>query len=87
MTAKVTLFLTNPEDVITVPDEAIIKYNGSADVYKLENGIAKITPVTISRSMGAKTIITAGLVEGDTIVTVGQKQLGLDSKVWIEKTH
>jgi len=87
MTAKVTLFLSDPQPMITVPDEALIKHNGSADIYRIENGIANLVSVKTSGNRGAQAVITEGLAEGDTIVTVGQKQLGTNSKVWIEVVH
>ena len=87
MTAKVSLSLSGSEAVILVPNEAIVQKNGSRSVYKMVNGTAQLIPITISGASGVNTIIQGGLVDGDTIVTVGQKQLGVDSKVWIEAVH
>ncbi len=38
-------------------------------------------------SYGANVIIEEGLAEGDTIVVVGMKNLGIETKVWIESLH
>ena len=87
MTAKATLFLSDPEPLLAVPDEALIRHNEEADIYRLQNGIARITRVEIGHQRGAQTIVRKGLAEGDTIVIVGQKSLGTNSKVWIEAVH
>ena len=87
MTAKATLFLSDPEPLIAVPNEALIRHNGDADIYKVTNNIAHITRVELGGQRGAQTIVRKGLAEGDTIVVVGQKLLGKNSKVWIETVH
>lgn len=87
MTARATLFLSDPEPLIAVPDEALIRNNGSADIYRILNGKAMVTQVTLGSKRGAQTIVRKGLAEGDTIVVVGKEQLGKNSKVWIEAIH
>jgi len=87
MTARAILFLSDPEPLIAVPDEALIRYNGTADIYRVEQGKAIITNVSLGSKRGAHTVINTGLASGDTIVVVGQNQLGQNSKVWIEAVH
>ncbi len=87
MTAKATLFLSDPEPLIAVPNEALIRHNGDADIYKVKNNVAHIVRVELGNQRGAQTIIRKGLSEGDSIVVVGQKLLGTNSKVWIETVH
>jgi multidrug efflux pump subunit AcrA (membrane-fusion protein) len=87
MTAKATLFLSDPEPLLAVPNEALIRHNGTADIYKIKNNIAHIVRVELGGQRGAQTIIRKGLSEGDSIVVVGQKLLGTNSKVWIETVH
>ena len=87
MTARATLFLSDPEPLIAVPNESLIRHNDDADIYKVNNGIAEITRVQLGAQRGTQTIVREGLAEGDTIVIVGQKLLGKSSKIWIEVVH
>ncbi len=85
MTAKVTITLKDHRNRIAVPDYAVISKNGDRAVYKIRNHRAYLTPVSASSSFGSQIIIDKGLADGDTIVVVGMKNLGIDSPVWIER--
>ncbi len=87
MTAKATLFLSDPEPLVAVPNESLIRHNGDADIFIVKNSVAHIARVKSGGQRGAQTIIRKGLSEGDSIVVVGQKLLGTNSKVWIETVH
>lgn len=87
MTAKVTLFISDPQNRITVPREALIQDNGSVHIYKVQGKTAKLTDVEIAGNFGPQTIVSKGLAEGDTVVTVGHKQLGINSVISIEILH
>jgi len=87
MTAKIKLFTTDARKMIAVPDGALIEHQGKSGLYKIENNTAKLVEVESSWNMGTKIVIKSGIAEGDTIVTVGHKQLGVDSKVKIEAVN
>lgn len=87
MTARATLFLSDPEPLIAVPDEALIRQNGTADIYRLQQGKAVVTTVSLGGKRGDQTVVREGLATGDTIVVVGKEQLGTNSDVWIEAVH
>ena len=87
MTAKVDLLLSEKEKKLIIPDHALISKNGNNFLYKIENGIATLTEITISETIGSQVVVSQGLAEGDTIVVVGMKNLGVDTKVFVEMVH
>ena len=87
MTAKVDLILKDKVEKLIIPDHALISKNGNNHLYKIIDGIARLTEVTIGETIGSQVIVSDGLVEGDTIVVVGMKNLGVDTNVWIETIH
>ena len=84
MTAKVNLILKSKEQQFIIPNYSLITKNDNHYVYKIEQEIAKLIPVTTGESYGSNLVIEEGLQEGDTIVVVGMKNLGTETKVWIE---
>ncbi|MBC8182242.1 efflux RND transporter periplasmic adaptor subunit, partial [candidate division KSB1 bacterium] len=87
MTAKINLLLTDDKEKLIIPDHAMVSKNGSNHLYKIENGIAKLTEITIGETIGSQVIVSQGLTEGDTIVVVGMKNLGVDTNVYIETIY
>jgi len=87
MTAKVELLLTDSEKRLTVPEYALVSQDGSHSIYKINQQIAQLTEVTVGETFGSQVVIEGGLVNGDTIVVVGMKNLGISTKVWIETIH
>jgi membrane fusion protein, multidrug efflux system len=87
MTAKVDLILKDKDEKLIIPDHALISKNGNNHLYKIIDGIARLTEVTIGETIGSQVIVSEGLAEGDTIVVVGMKNLGIDTNVWIETIH
>lgn len=87
ITAKVRLMLSDNEQKLAVPNHAVISSNGGKSVYHVKKKRAYLTPVEISSSFGSHSIIRSGISEGDTIVVVGMKNLGVDSRIWIESAH
>ena len=84
MSSKVNLVLKTKEEQLIIPNHALITKNGDKNVYKIEKDAAKLFPVSVGESYGSNVVIEEGLVEGDTIVVVGMKNLGMETKVWIE---
>ena len=51
------------------------------------NKKAELTPVVISETIGRNLVLESGLAENDTIVVVGMKNLGVNTRVQIETVH
>ncbi|MBV6454426.1 MAG: Solvent efflux pump periplasmic linker SrpA [Bacteroidia bacterium] len=71
MFGKVNLSESKQEQGILIPTSAITEENGKAKVYIIKNGKAVLQPITISRNIGNKTIVSGGLATGDIVVTNG----------------
>ena len=84
MTAKVELKLSSLKEQLIIPDYALVTRNGSNHVYKIENNIARLIDLSVSRTVGSQVLIESGLTAGDTIVVVGMKNLGIETRVMIE---
>ena len=84
MTAKINLALSGNTEQIILPDYALVNKDGARAVYKIKNNKALLTEVTVGQTIGSQVIIDGGVVEGDTIVTVGMKNLGLSTPVFVE---
>ncbi|NOG45224.1 MAG: efflux RND transporter periplasmic adaptor subunit [Calditrichaeota bacterium] len=87
MTVSIELTITSDDEKIVIPNHALVTKNGNSFVYKIENGKAQITEVHLSNSIGSKTIIESGISQGDSIVVVGLKSLGMNTPVLIETVH
>ena len=70
------LQLSIAADAITVPSSAILHGVNGLYVYAVKPGnVAAVQPVEIGQDDGTTTIVTAGLSDGDTVVTAGQSRL------------
>jgi RND family efflux transporter MFP subunit len=87
MTAKIDLTLTESVNQLAIPDYALVNKEDGIYVYKIQSEIAKLTPVSILGTFGSQVFIEQGVAEGDTIVVVGMKSLGIDTKVFLEDVH
>jgi len=87
MTAKIDLVLSESSNQLAIPDYALVTKEEGNYVYTVQSGLAKLTDVSISGSFGSQIFIKDGLAEGDTIVVVGMKNLGVDTKVFVEAVY
>ena len=87
MTAKIDLTLRESVDQLAIPDYALVNKEDGIYVYKIYSEIAKLTPISILGTLGSQVFIQEGVTEGDTIVVVGMKNLGIDTKVFLEEVH
>ena len=87
MTAKIDLTVSDNGEQLAIPDYALIPKDAKNYVYKIKNGTARLTEIEILEGFASQLIIGNGIAEGDTIVVVGMKNLGIDTKVWIETIH
>ena len=62
-------------NVVVVPKRAILLERDQSIVYRVQEGVAVRTPVTVGLSAQDLVEVTSGLSAGDTVVTVGQESL------------
>ncbi|NWO08240.1 MAG: HlyD family efflux transporter periplasmic adaptor subunit [Alteromonadaceae bacterium] len=60
--------LWQSDDTLQVPASAIFQHNGEHAVFRVQDGVASLQPVTIGQSNGLITAITEGLSPGDQVV-------------------
>jgi membrane fusion protein, multidrug efflux system len=68
VTARLTLYT---EDAVVVPTAAVQVSQAGTYVYVVENGVAVVRPVEVSRSTGDAMVIRSGLSGGEAVVTDG----------------
>ena len=85
MTAKIELLIAKEQKVLAIPEYALVSKNGDSFVYKINNNYAELVKIELGESIGQNVIVESGLSVGDKIVTVGMKNLGIKTKVNIEK--
>jgi multidrug efflux system membrane fusion protein len=78
----VTVQLTFREEVaVTVPSTAVQVSQSGSYVFIVEDGAAKVQPVTVARVVDSESVIASGLGGGETVVTNGQLLLSNGTKV------
>lgn len=78
----------NKKNCIVIPQVATYEIQDKIFVYKVENGTAKSTPVTVfSTNNGTEYIVETGLSEGDIIVANGAGLLREGTPVTASKTN
>jgi membrane fusion protein (multidrug efflux system) len=78
MLAKVTVQLSQRTQAMVVPEEAIVPQAGEAYIYKVIEGKAVKTLVTLGTRLPGLVEITSGATEGDQIVVSGQIRIFRD---------
>lgn len=73
--ARVALVYDTIEAAILVPEQAIIPIGQDKFVFKVVDGKAAMTKVTIGERFLGRAEIREGLVAGDTVVTAGQMKI------------
>ena len=80
----VTVQLTfREEEAVVVPSTAIQISQTGTYVFTVENGVAKLRPVKVTRVLDDQSVLESGLDGGETVVTNGQLLLADGSKVTI----
>jgi len=69
------------EQAVVVPSAAIQVSQSGSYVFVVQDGVAKVRPVDISRTVGTISVIGKGLEDGETVVTDGQLLLVEGSRV------
>ncbi|MGI0106522.1 efflux RND transporter periplasmic adaptor subunit [Salinimicrobium sp. WS361] len=73
------------DNVLTIPREAFVGSVSDNKVFVVEDGIAKLKKIQTGINYGDKVQVTAGLNEGDVVITSGQINLTDDTAVNILK--
>ena len=87
MTASIKLAIRNEDKQLFVPNYSLVTDNNNKNIYKVKSGFAELYKIEIGQSLGSNTIVNSGLIEGDTIVVVGMKNLGEKTAVFIETVN
>ena len=75
MSAVVRLPSKSYENVIIVPQNAVIEERNEKSVFVVKDGIAVKRIVRLGAAQGDKVVVVDGLEEGDRIVVLGQREL------------
>lgn len=78
MFARVKLILSERDNALVIPEEAIVPQGSKATVWKMVDGKALRTEVKTGLRRDAKVEVVEGLQLGDMIVTAGQVRLTKD---------
>ena len=78
VTVQITL---RTEDGVVVPSAAIQVSQQGSFVYVVNDNVATVTPVKVSRLLGAETVIESGVNDGDVVVTDGHLLLNDGARV------
>lgn len=79
MFARVRLILSERENALMIPEEAIVPQGEKVTVWKLVDGRAVRTEVKTGLRRSARVEITEGLRPGDHVITAGQVRLSRDN--------
>jgi membrane fusion protein, multidrug efflux system len=69
------------EDAVVVPAPAVQVSQTGSFVFVVENGAARVRPVTVERTVDNQVVISKGLEGGETVVTDGQMLLSNGTRV------
>jgi membrane fusion protein (multidrug efflux system) len=73
--AAVRLITARREQALLVPEQAIFAQQGKPYVFKVVDGVARLTEVTVGGRRVGQAEITSGLAAGDVVVAAGQMKL------------
>lgn len=87
MTAKINLKLIKNQKVLAIPEYSVVLKDGENYVYRIAGEFAELTKIDLGESVGENIVVLDGLNINDKIVVVGMKNLGVKTKINIEKTY
>ena len=87
MTTSGEIIISDKSEQLSVPNYALVIKNSDQFIYKVKNNFAELFKIEVGQSLGLNTIVNSGLIEGDTIVVVGMKNLGEKTAVYIETVN
>ncbi len=83
LAARCRVILGGSSLQFVVPGNAVLARDGKAHVYRIRDGIARLTEVKTRETFGSQVAVDSGLAEGDTIVVAGMNRLGAATHVVI----
>ena len=75
LSVELTTVANRAENAIILPSDALFFENGEAYVYVVKDGAAVRTPVTVGIYATDESAVTAGLIEGDQVITTWSSSL------------
>ena len=69
------------EEAVVVPPTAVQASQSGTFVFVVQNGVASVRPVKVSRTQNNVTVLESGLADGETVVTDGQLRLTNGARV------
>ncbi len=87
MTAKVVLKVVDKEQHLVIPEKAVVNKGGLKHVYRIKDGLAELSEISLSETIGNSVIIANGIEDGDTIVVKGMNDLGVKTRIKIKTVH
>lgn len=75
LSVELTTVANRAENAIILPSDALFFENGEAYVYVVKDGTAVRTPVTVGIYATDESAVTAGLIEGDQVITTWSSSL------------
>ena len=79
--ARIRLIIEQRPDAILVPEEALIPKGSRRYVYRVVDGTARLTEVTLGLRQTGAVEITSGVDAGDVVITAGQAKVREGAKV------
>ncbi|MFO1171628.1 MAG: efflux RND transporter periplasmic adaptor subunit [Hyphomicrobiaceae bacterium] len=73
--ARITIRGLDEREVVLVPESAIVPRGGESLVFKVENGKAVASPVTLGERRSGEVEVVSGLTAGTSVVVGGQQRL------------
>lgn len=83
MFVKVTLHISPPGEVLSVPASAVQTDGTTQRVFVVRNGRSYLVPVVVGVTDGERTAVLQGLAEHDTVATTGANNLRDSSRVTV----
>ena len=83
MTARCRVILAGSGLQFVVPGNTVVAREGREYVYRIRDGIARLTEVKTRETFGAHVAVEAGLEDGDSIVVEGMNRLGAATHVTV----
>ncbi|MFG1400800.1 efflux RND transporter periplasmic adaptor subunit [Xanthobacter sediminis] len=81
----VTVTLRVEENAVTIPGETVQVGQDGSFVFVVEDGLARVRPVTVARTVDGEAVIAKGLDGTETVVTDGQLALRNGSRVNVKR--
>jgi RND family efflux transporter MFP subunit len=85
MFVSVTFKATGSQPTLMLPRKALVGSAQNAQVYVIQDNIARLRPVTAGRQTGTEIEITSGISEGEVVVVDGQNNLSDNLQVVVRK--